>query len=78
MIMNIIPEVIVDKIILYNSTVLCDIYKSSLKINKLMRLFKLGNGKYMRLWHCVQETSLHHDRWARKVDQKIKNRFGVV
>ena len=68
--MNIIPEVIFDKIILYNSTRLCDIYKSRLKINGLMVLFRLQNGKYMRLWHCMGEVPRYGIKWSENIDKK--------
>ena len=68
--MNIIPEVIFDKIILYNSTRLCDIYKSRLKINGLMVLFRLQNGKYMRLWHCMEP--IYGNKWTSDIERKIQ------
>ena len=67
---NIIPEVIFDKIILYNSTIICDIYKSRLKINGLMVLFRLQNGKYMRLWHCMEP--IYVNKWTSDIERKIQ------
>ena len=42
-----LPSEIYSKITLYNSTVLCDLFKSRLKINSLMTLFKLNSGIYI-------------------------------
>ena len=70
-----IPEVLINKIILYNSSILSDIFRSRLKINSLMILFKWPSGKYIRLWHYMQDT--YNLRWARKIDQKIL-RSGVT
>ena len=65
-----IPNDIFNKIILYNSTLLCDIFKSRLKINSLMILFHLNNGKYIRLWHWRQEA--HGSAWLSAMEKKIK------
>ena len=67
-----IPEILINNIILYNSTVITDIFKSRLKINKLMVLFRFTNGKYIRLWHYMQEIPMHHDRWRDRIERKIK------
>ena len=70
-----IPEVHISKIILYNSTVLSDIFRSRLKINSLMILFKWPNGKYIRLWHYMQDT--YNLRWAANIEGRIL-RSGVT
>ena len=65
-----IPEAIIDKIILYNSTVLCDLFKSRLKINGLMVLFKLNSGKYIRLWHYMEP--IYGSKWTSDIERKIQ------
>ena len=65
-----IPNDIFNKIILYNSHVVADLFKSRLKINYLMILFRLNNGKYIRLWHWRQET--HGSVWLSEMEKKIK------
>ena len=65
-----IPEVIINKITLYNSTVLCDLFKSRLKINKLMILFKLNNGRYIRLWHYMEP--IYGSKWTSDIERKIQ------
>ena len=65
-----IPTDIYNKIILYNSTLLCDLFKSRLKINGLMILFKLQSGKFVRLWHWRQES--HGSAWLSAMEKKIK------
>ena len=68
--MNIIPEVILDKTILYTSTILCDIYKSRLKINGLMVLLRLQSGKFMRLWRCMEP--IYGNKWTSDIERKIQ------
>ena len=70
-----IPDVLINKIFLYNSTVLSDIFRSRLKINSLMILFKWPNGTYIRLWHYMQDT--YHQRWSANIEGKIL-RYGVT
>ena len=65
-----IPEVIIDNIILYNSTGLCDLFKSRLKINGLMVLFKLNSGKYIRLWHYMEP--IYGSKWTSDIERKIQ------
>ena len=67
-----IPEIHINKIILYNSAVLRDTFKSRLKINSLMVLFRFTNGKYIRLLHYMQEIPMYHDRWRARIERKIK------
>ena len=67
-----IPEILINRIMLYNSTVLRDIFKSILKINSLMILFQWPNGKYIRLWQYMQEIPIYHDRWRDKMETKIE------
>ena len=68
--MNTIPEVIINKITLYNSTLLCDLFKSRLKINGLMVLFRLKSGKYMRLWHYMEP--IYGSKWTCDIERKIR------
>jgi hypothetical protein len=70
MIMNMIPEVVFNKTTLQKSTILCDLYNSRLMINKLMALFELGNGKYMRLWHCMEP--IYGNKWTPDIERKIQ------
>ena len=70
-----IPEVLVNKIILYNSSILSDIFRSRLKRNSLMILFKWPNGTYIRLWHYMQDT--YNQRWAANIEGRIL-RSGVT
>ena len=70
--MNLSPEVIINKITLYNSTVLCDLFKSRLKINGLMVIFKLQSGKYMRLWHYKEEVPRYGIKWSENFERKIQ------
>ena len=67
-----IPEILINKISLYNSTGLRDIFKSRLKINSLMVLFRFTNGKCIRLLHIMQETLIYHDRWRGRIERKVK------
>ena len=69
--MNTIPEVIINKITLYNSTLLCDLFKSRLKINGLMVLFRLNN-KYIRLWHYTQDIPRIGSKWADNIEWKVQ------
>ena len=64
------PIDLYNRIILYNSTLLCDLFKSRLKINSLMILIKLDSGKYVRLWHWRQES--HGSAWLSAFENKIK------
>ena len=57
------------KIRLYNSTVLCDIFRSRLKVNSLMILFKKGNNKYVRLWHCLEP--LYGSTWSKNIEDRV-------
>ena len=70
MILNMIPEVIINKITLYNSTVLCDLFKSRLKIDGLMVIFKLQSGKCMRLWHYKEP--IYGSKWTSDIERKIQ------
>ena len=70
--MNMIPEVIYSKIILYNSTVIADLFKSRLKINGLMVLFRLQSGKFIRLWHYMEEMSQNGINWSENIERKIQ------
>ena len=67
-----IPEVIINKITLYNSTILCDIFKSRLQINRLMILFKLNSGRYIRLWHYMEEMPQYGIKWSENIERKIR------
>ena len=67
-----IPEVLINKIILYNSTVLSDIFRSRLKINSLMILINIRSNKYIRLYHYMQEKPVFHDRWRDNIERKIR------
>ena len=66
-----IPEILIDKIFLYNYTVLRDIFKSRLKINSLTILIEIKGGKYIRLYHYMQEIPVYHDRWRDKIERQI-------
>ena len=65
-----IPTEICRKIRLYNSTVLADMFRSRLKVNSLMVLFKLGNNKYIRLWHYL--TPIYGSNWLENFERKIQ------
>ena len=65
-----LPVEICSKIRLYNSTVLCDLFKSRLKVNSLMTLFKLNNGRYRRLWHCQEPR--YGSKWTLDIERKIQ------
>ena len=67
-----IPTEICRKIRLYNSTVLCDLFRSRLKVNSLMTLFKLGSNNYIRLWHYMQEIPRFGSKWADNIDRKVQ------
>ena len=71
-----LPEILINKIILYNSTVLRDLFKSRLKSNKLMILFKWPNGNYIRLWHYMQEIPACARRWSANIDGRILRKKG--
>ena len=62
-----IPIEVCRKIRLYISTVLADLFRSRLKVNSLMTLFKLGNNKYVRLWHYL--TPIYGSNWAANIDR---------
>ena len=64
-----IPTEICRRIRLYNSTVLCDIFRSRLKVNSLMILFKKGNDKYVRLWHCLEP--LYGSTWSKNIEDRV-------
>ena len=68
--MDALPDEVFSKIILYNSTVLADLFKSRLKINSLMILFRLGNGRYKRLWHYMEPT--YGSKWAYEIEEQIQ------
>ena len=65
-----IPIEVCRKIRLYNSTVLADLFRSRLKVNTLTILFKLGNNKYIRLWHYL--TPIYGSNWADNIDRKVQ------
>ena len=71
--MDLIPIEIENRIILYNSTILCDIFKTRIKKNSLMILFRRNNGTYKRLWHYLQD--IHGDKWSKWIDYRIKIGF---
>jgi hypothetical protein len=58
------------KIRLYNSTVLCDIFRSRLKVNSLMTLFRLQSGRYIRLWHYL--SPVYGSNWLENFERKIQ------
>ena len=66
-----IPIEVCRKIRLYNSTVLADLFRSRLKVNSLMILFKLGN-RYIRLWHYMPEIQRYGSNWADNIDRKVQ------
>ena len=65
-----LPSEIYSKITLYNSTVLCDLFKSRLKVNSLMTLFKLNSGRYIRLWHYMEP--IYGNEWSFDIERKIR------
>ena len=65
-----LPNEIYSKITLYNSTVLCDLFKSRLKMNSLMTLFKLNSGRYIRLWHYMEP--IYGNKWSFDIERKIR------
>ena len=67
-----LPSEIYSKITLYNSTVLCDLFKSRLKMNSLMTLFKLNSGRYIRLWHYMEEIPQNGIKWSENIERKIQ------
>ena len=66
-----IPIEVCRKIRLYNSTVLADLFRSRLKVNYLMILFKLNN-KYIRLWHYMQEIPRFGSKWEDNIERKVQ------
>ena len=65
-----LPNEIYSKITLYNSTVLCDLFKSTLKANSLMMLSKLNSGRYIRLWHYIEP--MYGYTWSFDIERKIR------
>ena len=61
-----LPIELCSKIVLYNSTVLCDLFKSRLKVNSLMTLFRLNNGRYKRLLHY--QESRYGNKWSEQIE----------
>ena len=65
-----IPVEICHKIRLYNSTVLADLFRSRLKVNSLMILFKLQDGRHIRLWHYL--SPIYGSNWLENFERKIR------
>ena len=65
-----IPTEICRKIRLYNSTVLCDSFRSRLKMNSLMTLFKLQNGRYIRLLHYL--SPIYGSKWSKNIEGRVQ------
>ena len=65
-----LPNEIYSKTTLYNSTALCDLFKSRLKMNSSMTLFKLNSGIYIRLWHYMEP--IYGNKWSFGIERKIR------
>ena len=65
-----LPTELCSKIVLCNSTVLCDLFKSRLKVNSLMTLFRLPSGRYKRLWHYKE--SRYGNKWSEQIERQIQ------
>ena len=65
-----LPIELCSKIVLYNSTVLCDLFKSRLKVNSSMTLFRLPSGRYKRRWHY--QESRYGNKWSGQIEQQIQ------
>ena len=65
-----LPIEICRKIRLYNSHALADLFRSRLKANSLMTLFKVQSGRYIRLWHCMEPIS--GNKWTSDIERKIQ------